>query len=348
MGWFTLCGTNLSPELVPFQKQVTSLYNETGVLLAIHPEAFEAAEAVNQKLPLTIYESVSETEPTKEEGSMQVDGEETSDIKFRPVPYAVDTDEAEMIAIDYVAKGAGSASAVSDAAPQTTTTTTPPALQQPPPEDKKGKKRADPPPSSQPETSSVTNGAAPALDTLTPEEQDQIASIQTRLNSVRMLQMRLNLLTKFLTTLPPSYITDQSIALTPTSPAPNHLPHLRNIQALLTRLNLLTPAGAQTPSTLSAAPTSLEEIQQSSQNDVTLTTILAAINKDVQALGELGRKFATVESARSARKKGQGYPLSGGFGGAGGMGDLAEEYAGGMGMGMGMGMGRGMRGGMQL
>ena len=314
VGWFTLCPeSGPLPELVPFQQQITSLYNETGILLAIHPEAFQPTQGVNQKLPLSIYESVSETEPTRDEGSMQVDGEESSDLKFRPLPFTVETDEAEMIAIDYVAKGAGSAAAVTDTPAQPSTTS-----QQPETEDKKGKKRADAQPSTTSKPTSTTNGTAPSLDTLTNEEQDQIATIQTRLNSVRMLQSRLTLLTNFLSTLPPSYLSDQPTPLTPTSPSPAHLPHLRNIQALLTRLSLLSPT--TTTTSLSSEPTPLESAQKSQSNDAALTQLLSIMNHDVQALGELDRRFATVENARSARKKGGGNQM-----GLGGLGDLGDE-----------------------
>ena len=293
----------------------------------IHPEAFEPTQGVNQKLPISIYESVLEAESSKDEGSMQVDGDETSDLKFRPIPFTVETDEAEMIAIDYVAKGAGSAAAITDTPAQVSTTT-----QQPEAEDKKGKKRADAPASTTSKSNQTTNGAAPSLDTLTNEEQDQIATIQTRLNSVRMLQSRLTVLTNFLSTLPPSYLSDQSAPLTPTSPSPSHLPHLRNIQGLLTRLSLLSPTTTSIPS----APTPLESAQQSQSNDAALTSLLSIINHDVQALSELGRKFTTVENARSAKKKG-GNQM--GFGGLGDLGDEMMQPSGGDGR-----FGRGMSG----
>ena len=233
---------------------------------------------------------------------MQVDGEEPSDLKFRSLPFTVETDEAEMIAIDYVAKGAGSAAAVADTNPQAPTT----SQQQPEAEDKKGKKRADGQPAKQ---SPSTNGTSPALDTLTPEEQDSLATIQTRLNSVRMLQSRLQLLTSYLSTLPASYLSSNTSPLTPDSPSPIHLPHLRAIQALLTRLSLLS----------TSSPTALEAAQRAQSNDVSLTQLLSMLNHDVQALGELGRKFATVENARSARKKGAG------AGGPMNFGDLGDD-----------------------
>ena len=36
---------------------------------------------------------------------MQVDGEDVTDLKFRALPYSIETDETEMIAVDYVGKG---------------------------------------------------------------------------------------------------------------------------------------------------------------------------------------------------------------------------------------------------
>ena len=324
--------------MVPFQSQITSLYNETGVLLAIHPEAFELTQGVNQKLPITIYESVSEAEPSKDEGSMQVDGEESSDLKFRQLSYTVETDEAEMIAIDYVAKGAGSAAAVAEPTPQASTTA---AAQQPDTEDKKGKKRADAPSNTTTKPQTTTNGTSASLDTLTAEEQDQIATIQTRLNSVRMLQSRLQLLTEFLSTLPPSYLSDNPTPLTPSSPDPSHLPHLRNIQALLTRLSLLSPSTTSAQS----APTALESAQRAQSNDAALTQLLSILNHDVQALGELGRKFATVENARSAKKKGGGQGHGMGFGALGDLGEEMMSAGGGAGGGFGRGMGMGGFGG---
>ena len=237
---------------------------------------------------------------------MQVDGEESSDLKFRSIPYTVETDEVEMIAINYVAKGAGSAAAVAEPEVKQPTASTPP--EQPQPEDNKGKKRATPPS----EEKKQANGDLPSLDVLTTEEQDTISSIQTRLNSVKMLQSRLDLLRKFLQTLPPSYLTSQSTPLTPTSPAPEHLPHLRNIQSLLTRLSLLTP-----PSTDANA---LEAATKAQNNDVALTQLLSMMNHDVQSLSELGKKFSTVDSARSTKKNKGAQSLS--FAGMGGMEDI--------------------------
>lgn len=313
VGWFSLVPTS-GPlvELVPFQRHIASL-NETNILLAIHPTAFERSESADQKLPITIYESVIESDGPKDEGSMQVDGEESSDLKFRPVPYTIETDEAEMIAINFVSKGAGSAAAVADS--QAATSTAP----QPPPEDRKGKKRASP------EASGPKPRTPSDLEILSSEEQDQIANLTTRLNSVKMLRSRLAQLQAFVSSLPPSYLSDASIPLTSDAPNPSDLPHLRNLQALLTRLSLLTPLPAA-----DGTVTGLEAASRAQQNDVTLTQLLSTLNKDVQGLQELGKTFAIVEQARSNKRKNAGSSFdvgaladfAGGFQGPGGRGML--------------------------
>lgn len=244
---------------------------------------------------------------------MQVDGEESSDMKFRPVPYTIETDEAEMIAINFVSKGAGSAAAVADSQPATS------AAPQSPTEDRKGKKRASPE-ASEPKPRTPTD-----LEILSSEEQDQIANLTTRLNSVKMLRSRLAQLQAFVSSLPPSYLSDSSIPMTQGSPNPQDLPHLRNLQALLTRLSLLTP-----PPAADGALTELEAASRAQQNDVTITQLLSTLNKDVQSMQELGKAFAIVEQGRASKRKnaGGGFDIglgdfpTGGFQGPGGRGML--------------------------
>jgi COP9 signalosome complex subunit 6 len=238
---------------------------------------------------------------------MQVDGQELTDIKFSHLPYTIDTDETEMIAIDYVAKGAGSAAAVGESQAQSTESSTKPA--EPTSTDMRGKRRAD---LLEPTDKHEANDLDDTFSALTPEEDDQVANMTTRLNSVKMLQSRISLLRGFIQTLPPSYITDQdSVAITPTSPDPADLPHLRNIQALITRLSLLTPVDSASSSQPLAAASQFQS------NDVALVNMLSLLGQDIQALSELGRKFATVENTRSLAKSkhaGAG-PKGGGVGG---------------------------------
>ena len=111
MGWFTL--TPLSgPETlhVPIHEQILKL-NETAVLLAFHPSSVLDGAAVGGKLPLTIYESLYESGEAGDR-SMEIDGQDSQlDIRFRELPYSVETGEAEMISVDAVAQGGGNATA---------------------------------------------------------------------------------------------------------------------------------------------------------------------------------------------------------------------------------------------
>ncbi|KAJ9612014.1 hypothetical protein H2200_003609 [Cladophialophora chaetospira] len=313
VGWFTLCPSEGPlPEFVSLQKQAINFYNENAILLALHPEAITSETATGGKLPITVYESVADAEP-KDDGSMQVDGQEASDIKFRSLPYSIDTDETEMIAIDYVAKGAGSAAAVEDTVPVSKPVEAPLT-------DKKGKKRADPSP--EVAESKESNGIEDTLKSLTPEEEDQVAGMTTRLNSVKMLQSRLALLRTLIQSVPPSYLS--SPTSTPTFPDPSYLPHLRNIQALLTRLSLLTPP-TDSSSTNQNQPLVSSSLSQS--NDVSLASLLSLLSQDVQSLSELGRKFSTVETNKSSSKSKHSQPKSaGGIGG--GMGGAGGGYSG--------------------
>ncbi|KIW17358.1 hypothetical protein PV08_04550 [Exophiala spinifera] len=285
VGWYTLAPeSGPLPDFLRLQQQAMTFSGDTTILLVLHPEAVEADGATSGKLPVTVYESAFEAEPPKDDGSMQVDGQENTYLRFKPLPYSIETDETEMIAIDYVAKGAGSAAAVDDSKGPNSSA----GSSETKSNDKKGKRRAD-------AVEVNGSGAEDGLDALTPEEQDQIANMTTRLNSVKMLQSRISLMRSFVESLPPSYLTDQESApITSDSPDAAHLPHLRNIQALITRLSLLTPMDS------AASSQPLAEATQAQANDVAMAKLLSLLNQDVQALQDLGRKHATIEGARNA------------------------------------------------
>ena len=284
VGWFTVCQTNgPTADLVPIHRQFLK-YNESAVLVTVHPGdvASTSTGETGGKLPIAVYEAVIELETTGD-NAMQVDGDEKTDIKFRTIPFSIETDETEMIAMDYIAKGAGSAAAI----PSEPTSVNSAGL------DKKGKKRAD--------AGQVDKDKAASHSDTSPlntEEEDQIAAITTRANSVRMLQARIGLMSNFLTSLPPSPLS------TPTSPAsldPAYLPHLRNIQGLLTRLSLATPPDTTKP--LANGDGALSSAYQAQADDVSLSSLLANLTEDLQALEEMGRKFSTVQHAKTSRNK---------------------------------------------
>lgn len=99
-------------------RHILRQYNESAILLAFHPSDLQSSPVNSGKLPITIYETVFEGENAADaEGAMQVDGEAQGvHIRFRELPYSIVTGDAEMIGVDHVARGAGTATAVEKAA----------------------------------------------------------------------------------------------------------------------------------------------------------------------------------------------------------------------------------------
>ncbi|KAL8959269.1 MAG: hypothetical protein Q9193_003836, partial [Seirophora villosa] len=126
VGWFTTAPmTGPEPQHVPIHQQIIHDYNETAVLLAFHPTDVLAGASQSGRLPLTIYESVYET--AGKAGNSDGDGDRSMDVdapegplemRFRELPYSVETGEAEMIGVDFVARGGGNATNIDAPAKQ--------------------------------------------------------------------------------------------------------------------------------------------------------------------------------------------------------------------------------------
>lgn len=115
VGWFTVTPTSgPSPVQLPIHEQILRDHNETALLLAFHSSELKNTSSTVGKLPITVYESVYEGD-TADDGdkSMQIDDQHKDmTLKFRPVPYSVETGEAEMISVDSVATSGGTATAI--------------------------------------------------------------------------------------------------------------------------------------------------------------------------------------------------------------------------------------------
>ncbi|RPB05164.1 hypothetical protein L873DRAFT_1825341 [Choiromyces venosus 120613-1] len=102
LGWFT---TTTSPTfapalyMVPIHQKMLN-YNESAIILCLNP-APNASAGGGGKLPLGIYESIIETEDAATAGAV----ENLLKLKFVPLKYTIETGEAEMIGVDFVAKG---------------------------------------------------------------------------------------------------------------------------------------------------------------------------------------------------------------------------------------------------
>ena len=76
------------------------------------------------KLPLTVYESVYESGKAEVKagggGAMEIEDQQATqgsqlDLRVRELPYSVETGEAEMISVDFVARSGGTATAAEGA-----------------------------------------------------------------------------------------------------------------------------------------------------------------------------------------------------------------------------------------
>lgn len=279
VGWYTLLPTTgPSSNILPIHNQILEGWNESAILLGFHPE--EVLEhSVGGKLPLTIYESNYEVDDPKAdqdgEDKKMDDGEATLKLKFRELPYSVETDETEMISMNYVAGAGGSAAAA-------TTKEEKPARSVE--SNGKGKRRLI-------ESDEDKRDAMTGDDTaLTGEEDEMISALTAKANAIKMLHSRIRLLTAYLERLPPSFVdggkTDpETMETDHTIPS---LTVLRQVQALVSRLDLVIPSNEA----------AFEKEMLHETNDVHLVELLNGIMQSVKEAREVGKKFSIVEVAK--------------------------------------------------
>lgn len=277
VGWYTILPTSgPQPFHLPLHRQILDTYNESALLLGFHPSAV-LEPSVGGKLPLTIYESnyEAEDEPGEPGEDKEMNDVETPlKLKFKELPYSVETGEAEMISVDFVARGGGNATAVDG------------AVEKPAPvESGKGKART---------AEHADNSTADNQHILSREDEELIASLTAKANAIKMLHSRINLIAIYLQTLPPSYISN-TLQESDKSDGKKYMPvnHsiLRSIQALLSRLSLLIPADSA----------SFEHELMSEQNDVNLVSLLSTITQSIKDVRETGRKFSIVEQGKLSK-----------------------------------------------
>ncbi|CAG8957340.1 hypothetical protein HYFRA_00010765 [Hymenoscyphus fraxineus] len=288
VGWYTIMPVyGPQPIHLPVHRQILQL-NESAILLGFHPTAVLDG-AVGGKLPLTIYESNYEAEGTTAdagEDKEMKDGEPQLSLRFKELPYTVETGEAEMISVDFVARGGGNATAVDGTVKKE-------ASSEDPKGKGKGKTRAAKDSEKEPE------GVKSDDHILSREDEEMIASLTAKANAIKMLRTRVNLIATYLRNLPPSYVSSavpESVQVESDDQKYTPVNHsvLRSIQALLTRLSLLIPADSVT----------FEHQLLSEQNDVNLVSLLSNITTSIKEVRTIGKKAQVVEGAKISRGKG--------------------------------------------
>ncbi|KAH8601544.1 putative COP9 signalosome subunit 6 [Bisporella sp. PMI_857] len=283
VGWWTLLPT-AGPQQVhlPLHREFLESYNESAILLGFHPTDVQSG-TVGGKLPITIYESNYEAEGTTTtngggEDKEMKDIEIPLALRFKELQYTVETGEAEMISVDYIARGGGNATAVESGT--------------------KEKVKEDASVMGKGKGKAIKKSGEPEMVTsrssLTAAEEEKIASLTARANAIRMLKSRIDLIAKYLQSLPPSFI-DPNIPEETEEEKKKYMPVdycvLRSIYALLNRLSLIEPTGAFQAELLSET------------NDVSLVNLLSNLTSSVKGIRETGRKYQIVNEGKT---KGRG------------------------------------------
>ncbi|TPX23522.1 hypothetical protein DIZ76_012856 [Coccidioides immitis] len=264
VGWFTITlPTGPTPAQLPLHHQILEQYNEAAILLAFHASELQDTSSTIGKLPLTIYESVYEEETMNDgDRSMEIDGQARQlALRFRELPYSIETEEAEMISVDFVASGGGNAAAIDSEVPSETKA-----------------KMKDERKERQPKKE------APEVSPLSREDEDLIANLTVRLGAVRTLESRLRLIKAYLQS---AQSSTSSVIPSPSSP-PLSNSILRSIYSLISHLTLLNPQDSDS--------ISVESLAQA--NDVALVALLCSMGESIRGLREVGKKFAVARAMK--------------------------------------------------
>jgi COP9 signalosome complex subunit 6 len=316
VGWYTLLPkSGPTTTILPIHETFLADYNQSAVLLGFHPEEVISHE-VGGKLPLTIYESNYEVDDPKGEGDggedkKMEDGQSTLKIRFRELPYSVETAEAEMISMDFISKGGGTATAAEPKEKRPAV-----ALVE---SEVKGKRRVIVQEDSMKSTRSTELAAQEVV--LSREEEEMIAALTAKANAIKMLHSRIHLISTYMENLPPEFQQGQISATEasrtaetdPQATTPSHT-ILRSIQALVSRLELIVPSDTE----------AFQQEMLREENDVNLVALLNEVMQSVQDARDVGKKYSVVESAKTHNRR-MGGDYAGGSGlsfSLGGAGDI--------------------------
>lgn len=288
VGWYTLLPrSGPGSNVLAFHTQILE-WTDSAILLGLHADEI-GDESVGGKLPVTLYETVYEVDSGSKE--VQDDGEDKEmkdgdaqlKQKFREIPFVVETGEAEMISMSSVARGATNAASAQTRERQKDQDKEP---------DTKGKGKAQ---AKGNQVAVEAEKVDPNTVPLSKEDEEMVASLQTKANAIKMLKSRIDLIIKYLQMLPPPYVAEVEAEANAggdgqTEPSQTLL---RLIQALVHRLSLVEPAYA----------VDLNEELLCEENDVQTINLLNELMSRVNDTRDVGRKFSAVEAGKAAQKQ---------------------------------------------
>lgn len=286
VGWYTLMTTDgPTPDILPTHCAMLA-QNDACLLLGFHPDEL-AHHSVGAKLPLSIYESNYEADDDRDGEDQKMSGEDdtAAKIKFRELQYTVEAGDAEMISMDFVARGGGNATAID----QKDRTQKPEAA-----DDKRGTKRR---------TAGAAGKEAASQDVgLSREEEEMISSLTAKANAIKMLQSRIQLIHAYLDQLPDSYKSgdytprpaSESMTDAYATVAPPSTSVLRQTQALVSRLDLVVPSDEK----------AFHDELLREENDVRLVELLNGVLQSTVGAEGINRKAKIIDQARPRPKNG--------------------------------------------
>jgi COP9 signalosome complex subunit 6 len=302
VGWYSLVPkSGPTASHLPIHNQILQ-HNESAILLGFHIEDLLHPTA-GDPLPITIYESNLEADDSNRDTA---DGEdkEMKDpeaatkmiLKFRVLPSSTETGEVEMIAMQFIREGGANASSGSSSDKRVPNGSD---KQKAVEGDAKGKRRAVPQDEAdQGKAAAVAKETNPDAD-LSREEIEFLSALQAKANAVRMMKSRVDLIVAYLAKLPTAFVSGQQSTSEAASSAQangfavpsNNI--LRQIQALVTNIHLVTPAEQD----------KLEEEIRLETNDVRLIGLISDLMSSVSSVREVGKKFAAVESSKNVKAR---------------------------------------------
>ncbi|CCU77764.1 putative COP9 signalosome subunit 6 [Blumeria hordei DH14] len=262
VGWYTVL-SNLGPQPahLSIQRQILQSHNHSTLLLGFHLDSLTDGKK-SGKLPLSIYEcnlEVDEIIKDSGEDMEMKDLQPQHSLKYRELPFSLESDEVEMIGVDFVARGGGNATAVCNS-------------------QRKPRSRSNDRGATERKSSGEKEKDLDQIekieDILSREDEELISTLTAKSNAIRILLSRIKLLSIYLEKLPTYNTSKTSLQMSESMgnkhTVANHIV-LRSIQALLSRLALLVPADG----------TSFQQEMISEQND---------------GVKEAGMKYSIIQS----------------------------------------------------
>lgn len=304
VGWYTLLPTR-GPDasILNVHRFFLSNYNESAVLLAMHPDQMRGSSS-SGRLPLTIYDSNWEVDAATSGGAAAGGGDDKAmddgearalHLRFRELNYSVETDETEMISMNYVAAGAAGATTTAGlpgAAPRDDGRRAPRSIIESPIKGKRRLVENDPYSAAGSAAEDDNDDIDDADVALTRDEEEMIATLTTKANAIQMLQARINLIRKYLASLP----VEGGSARSPAAPVAPSLPILRQIQALVSRLGLVIPSDKD----------AFDREMLHESNDVAVVDLLDQLMQGVDQARDTGKKHAVIEGAKLQMRRAGG------------------------------------------